>query len=102
MIRNMLRVSTNSSPAITSGSKSFFTDKNREYAARGIPFIYSETDEDFDRMPYILKAPADESAIDINEIVRFYSALDIPPEQIRNSIGRLSWKNQMKKVIKEL
>ena len=53
-------------------------------------------------MPYILKAPADESAIDINEIVRFYSALDIPPEQIRNSIGRLSWKNQMKKVIKEL
>ena len=78
------------------------TLKNREYAARGIPFIYSETDEDFDRMPYILKAPADESAIDINEIVRFYSALDIPPEQIRNSIGRLSWKNQMKKVIKEL
>ena len=39
------------------------TLKNREYAARGIPFIYSETDEDFDRMPYILKAPADESAI---------------------------------------
>ena len=31
------------------------TLKNREYAARGIPFIYSETDEDFDRMPYILK-----------------------------------------------
>ena len=29
------------------------TLKNREYAARGIPFIYSETDEDFDRMPSI-------------------------------------------------
>jgi len=34
--------------------------KNREYAARGIPFVYSETDEDFENMPYIMKAPADE------------------------------------------
>lgn len=78
------------------------TLKNREYAARGIPFIYSETDEDFDRMPYILKAPADESAIDITKIIRFCSTLDIPPKQIRNSIYHLSWKNQMEKVIKEL
>ena len=78
------------------------TLKNREYAARGIPFIYSETDEDFDHMPYILKAPADESAIDITKIIRFCSTLDIPPKQIRNSIYHLSWKNQMEKVIKEL
>ena len=78
------------------------TLQNREYAARGIPFIYSETDEDFDRMPYILKAPADESAIDITKIIRFCSTLDIPPKQIRNSIYHLSWKNQMEKVIKEL
>ena len=63
---------------------------------------YSETDEDFDHMPYILKAPADESAIDITKIIRFCSTLDIPPKQIRNSIYHLSWKNQMEKVIKEL
>jgi glycosyltransferase involved in cell wall biosynthesis len=44
------------------------TLKNREYAARGIPFIYSETDEDFESMPYILKVPADESPIDITQI----------------------------------
>ena len=37
------------------------TLKNREYATRGIPFIYSEQDPDFDNQPYILKAPADES-----------------------------------------
>ena len=54
------------------------------------------------RMPYILKAPADESAIDITKIIRFCSTLDIPPKQIRNSIYHLSWKNQMEKVIKEL
>ena len=30
------------------------TLKNREYAARGFGFVYSETDDDFDRMPYTL------------------------------------------------
>ena len=37
------------------------TLKNREYATRGIPFIYSEQDSDFDQQPYIIKAPADDS-----------------------------------------
>ena len=35
------------------------TLKNREYAARGFAFAYSETDEDFDSMPYVWKVPAD-------------------------------------------
>ena len=38
-----------------SGIDKIKTLKNREYAARGIPFAYSETDGDFDKMPYILK-----------------------------------------------
>lgn len=50
-----------------SGIDKIKTLKNREYAARGIPFIYSETDEDFEQMPYVLKAPADESPIDIKK-----------------------------------
>jgi hypothetical protein len=41
------------------GIQKIKTLKNREYAARGIPFIYSETDSDFDQKPYVLKAPAD-------------------------------------------
>jgi len=76
------------------------TLKNREYATRGIPFIYSETDEDFDNKPYIIKAPADESAVDIKKIIDFYEGLNISPEEIRGSIKDLSWKNQMDKVIK--
>ena len=36
------------------------TLKNREYAARGFAFTYSETDEDFDSMPYVWKVPADD------------------------------------------
>ncbi len=74
------------------------TLKNREYAARGIPFVYSETDTDFDKQPYVLKMPADESAIKIENIISFYQNLSITPQQIRNSIEHLSWKNQMKRV----
>lgn len=78
------------------------TLKNREYAARGIPFIYSETDEDFDTMPYVLKVSADESPISINDILQFYKKASFSPEEIRDSIQNLSWKKQMKKVIIEL
>ena len=76
------------------------TLKNREYAARGIPFIYSETDTDFDNKPYVLKVPADETAIHIEDIIRFYQQLAITPQQIRDSIEDLSWKHQMEKVVK--
>lgn len=75
------------------------TLKNREYAARGIPFIYSETDSDFDEKSYVLKAPANETAIDIDKIVTFYKNISISPMEIRDSIQNLSWQNQMKKVI---
>lgn len=78
------------------------TLKNREYAARGIPFIYSETDEDFDNMPYILKVRADESPVSINSILHFHRQLTLTPERIRESVKHLSWKSQMAKVIKEL
>ena len=78
------------------------TLKNREYAARGIPFIYSETDEDFDHMPYVLKATADESALDIKEIIHFYQTIHQSPSEIRNSIQHLSWKRQMDFVISNI
>lgn len=78
------------------------TLKNREYAARGIPFVYSETDSDFDEKPYVLKAPADETVINIEDIINFYQQLSISPQQIRDSIAELSWKHQMGKVIDAL
>ena len=81
------------------GIQKIKTLKNREYAARGIPFIYSETDSDFDHKPYVLKAPADETPIDIYEIVKFYNQLSFSPQEIRESINDLSWENQMRIVI---
>ena len=77
------------------------TLKNREYAARGIPFIYSEIDSDFEDKQYILKAPANDSAINILEIISFYKKCNFTPWEIRNSIKNLSWKNQMQQVVNE-
>lgn len=77
--------------------------KNREYAARGIPFVYSEIDDDFEEMPYVLKIPADESPLNIQNVINFYYSMTLTPEEIRASIlDKLSWKIQMKRVIDNL
>lgn len=78
------------------------TLKNREYAARGIPFVYSETDSDFDNRPYVLKVSADESPVDINKIIEFHHQIVLSPTEIRTSIQTLSWENQMKRVIEDI
>ncbi|MEG2370640.1 MAG: glycosyltransferase family 1 protein [Alistipes sp.] len=78
------------------------TLKNREYAARGIPFAYSETDDDFDGMPYVLKIPADETPVDIEQLIAFYHHQPYTAADIRNSIRHLSWDQQMKTVVNEL
>lgn len=78
------------------------TLKNREYAARGIPFIYSETDRDFDTKPYVLKAPANETPVNIYIIIDFYNNNSISPIEIRDSIKELSWEHQMEIVIREV
>jgi len=82
-----------------SGVKSIKTLKNREYAVRGIPFIYSEQDADFDNQPYVMKFPADESPIDIERVLRFAETVDTEPEAIRKTVEPLSWRNQMEKVV---
>lgn len=82
-----------------SNISSIKTLKNREYAARGIPFIYSEIDTDFDNMPYVLKAPANNEPIDIQNIIDFHSNIKTSFIEIRKSIIHLSWKNQMKIIV---
>lgn len=78
------------------------TLKTREYAARGIPFIYSEIDTDFEGKPYVLKATPDETPLDIAQIVDYCSTSTLSPQDIRRDIYDLSWSNQMKKVIDSL
>lgn len=84
-----------------SGISVIKTLKNREYATRGIPFIYSEQDSDFDYQPYVLKASPDESPIDIQRILDFIDHNRFSPAEIRKTVENLSWKIQMKRVIEE-
>lgn len=85
-----------------SGISDIKTLKNREYAARGIPFIYSENDSDFEHMPYVMKALADESPIDIQGIINFVDNHDFQPESLRSSIETLSWRHQMATVVEAI
>lgn len=75
------------------------TLKNREYATRGIPFIYSEQDSDFDHQAYVLKAPADETPINIEQIIHFMEHFTMSPEEIRATVGQLKWSIQMQHVV---
>ena len=85
-----------------SGITEIKTLKNREYAARGISFIYSENDSDFDDKPYIIMAPADESPVNIKKILEYIDYNKSNAEDIRKTVNCLSWKCQMKSVILEI
>ena len=82
-----------------SGITGIKTLKNREYAARGLSFFYSEQDDDFDHAPFVFKVPADESDIDIRALSEFLSGMTMPGQEIRDSVQGLSWTAQMAKVI---
>jgi hypothetical protein len=57
------------------------TLKAREYCSRGIPFIYGIPDRDFPPdFPYVLPIPADESSIDMAEVIRFAKAVYSEPD----------------------
>ena len=85
-----------------SGITSIKTLKNREYAARGISFIYSETDSDFDNQTYVIKAPANDTPIDVSEIVRYIDNCKVEPSYIRQTVAHLSWKHQMQLVLEKV
>jgi hypothetical protein len=78
------------------------TLKNREYATRGLPFIYSEQDSDFDQQPYVIKASADESPINVEEIIKFLDTFKMKPSEIRQTVACLSWKIQMERVVEKV
>ncbi|MBB6062790.1 glycosyltransferase involved in cell wall biosynthesis [Thermosipho japonicus] len=82
------------------------TLKLREYCARGIPFIFSSTDEDFEEsFEFMFRVPSDESPINIKEILNFYKHIKNKnyPSLMRSYAERkLSWNNKMKKIVDEL
>ena len=59
-------------------------------------------DSDFDHMDYIYKISANDSPIDIEQIMLFYQQLKISANDIRGSVSHLSWKKQMQTVVDSL
>ena len=82
--------------------------KNREYCAKGLPFINSEIDNAFmnKNFPFILNIEPNEEAIDINLIIAFSTYLKVKYtdeeiiEKMREfAINNLLWKSQIKSVV---
>lgn len=77
--------------------------KAREYCARGIPFLYGCSDPDFpDDFPYVQKVPGDESAINVEEVIRFAEKVYSDPEHHIKMRAyaeeNLDWPVKMKKL----
>ena len=77
-----------------------------EYCARGVPFIATGTDEDFPPdFRYRLQISADESPVNIEEVIRFYET--IRNENYINSMRKyaeenLSWQVKLKPIVAKL
>ena len=99
---NMCQFAVGSLGRHRSGITVIKTLKNREYATRGIPFIYSEQDSDFDHQSYVLKAPADESPVSVQAIIDFVDNFTAQPQEIRQTVAHLTWKIQMGRVVEEV
>jgi len=79
--------------------------KNREYTARGLPFIYSENDLALEKNSpeFIYKPSFDDSDINIEKIIDFYMNLNISSSQIRKFAEKhLDWETQMEKVFNKI
>lgn len=79
--------------------------KNREYAGRGIPFIYSECDYLIEKHhpEFIEKFPENDEPIDINKIIEFYKNQKNTPAEIREFAKmHLSWESQQTLIMEHL
>jgi glycosyltransferase involved in cell wall biosynthesis len=86
------------------GLKGVSTIKNKEYCARGIPFVFAYNDECFKGdEEFLLKLAADESPADILKIIEFIIKTrrnDVIPQLMRKfATDNLSWIQQYKNVL---
>jgi glycosyltransferase involved in cell wall biosynthesis len=77
--------------------------KAREYCARGIPYIIACSDPDFSNdFPYILRIPADETKVDVNNVIEFARRIREDPEHPQRmrayAVEYLDWGVKMKKL----
>lgn len=79
--------------------------KNREYCARGIPFVYAGDDPGFpEDFPYAIKVPSDDSPMQIDEVLKFYSDLilrfpNYKTEMRKYAEQNFDWEQIMRRVL---
>lgn len=85
--------------------RNFFGDsslKNREYCARGIPFMISSEDSDFsEHLPFVFRTPADDSPVDIEQLFleyRQYRSRNTPARIRSYAEEHLGWEQKLKHV----
>ncbi|BBK76270.1 glycosyltransferase [Clostridium butyricum] len=77
--------------------------KSREYCAKGIPFIKTVKDLDFEDFRYCLNIRADESDVDINEIIKFYEKIEVDEnfkeKMYDYALNYLTWESKLKCIL---
>ena len=73
--------------------------KNREYCAKGLPFVIGFNDPNFKNKEYVYEISYDDGLIDIQKLIKRYQNLKISPEEIRKEAEEFTWDIQMKKVL---
>lgn len=81
--------------------------KHREYCARGIPFILSSNDTDFDpSLDFIKYFSANDEHIAVKDVLSFYKSISID-KQLNNkmklyALNRLDWQSRMQHIIENI
>lgn len=90
--------------------KKLFADsslKHREYCARGIPFVMSSHDLDFeDTSPFVLHLPQNDDPINLSNLCTFYQKLN-PTQYLSQkmrsyALCQLSWDDRIEKIMAQL
>jgi len=82
--------------------------KNREYCARGIPFVIASDDPDFpETFPFVYRIPKDDTPVDVSQVIKWHENLikehpNYSMEMRRYAEENLSWDAKMKPVIEKI
>lgn len=79
--------------------------KNREYCARGVPFVISSRDEAFKGLKYVYKISEDDTPVQIEDLIGFYNNIkndDYITEMRDYARNNLTWENVMKPVVESI
>lgn len=87
-----------------SGNEYNSSIKSKEYCARGLPFIKSHIDPAFANNDFIYQATADETPIDIADVIQWRSNLSSDISQIERTFAEqnLTWQKQFIKLFFEV